>query len=149
MIRPMCEGDHTALLSIWESFPGNALTGADGLSGFTNFLERNGEFCFCAWIEDRLIGSVMAGHDTRRGYIYHLAVDAALHGRGIGAALMEECETSLLDAGIEKIHLFIFKDNPAAGFYERIGWHTRENILVMSKVLNGEQYMGSRRAESD
>jgi len=145
----MGRADHTLLLRLWRDFPGNTLTGADRLPGFSSFLERHGDFCFTAWIDDQLVGSVMAGHDARRGYIYHLAVDEARQGDGIGAALMEKCEVSLMNAGIEKIHLFIFADNPAVGFYERIGWHSREDILVMSKVLIGERYMGSRTTEAD
>lgn len=86
----------------------------------------------------------MAGHDGRRGYVYHLAVREDLQGKGFGRDLMERCECSLRASGIEKVHLFIYSDNPAVEFYRAIGWHLREDIEVMSKVLDGPAFTGTR-----
>lgn len=146
-IRRMTPGDYEALVAIWSGFPGNALTRADSEAGFRRFLEANGDFCLVAESGGRPVGSVMAGHDTRRGYVYHLAVESGLQRTGVGRTLMREVEAALLEAGIEKLHLFIFRDNPAAGFYERLGWHVREDIHVMSKVLRGDPRTGTRSAE--
>lgn len=143
-IVPMDPGQYDSLVRLWSSFPGNALTGADSLSGFARFLQANGKYCFTALCQGDPAGSVMAGHDSRRGYVYHLAVREDLQGQGIGAQLMERCERALYDAGIEKIHLFIFSDNPAVEFYRKVGWHLREDIEVMSKVLHGDKYAGTR-----
>lgn len=143
-IRPMRAGDHRALLELWSRFSGNTMTGADGPEGFRYFLGRNGRFCYAAEEEGKVVGSVMAGTDGRRGYVYHLAVEPDRQGEGLGRLLMERVETSLREAGIEKAHLFIYADNPAIGFYRRGGWHLRKDIEVMSKVLVGERYMGTR-----
>ena len=145
MIITSMKPDHyPALVSLWSSFPGNIMTGADSETGFTLFLERNGAYCFTAIENDMAVGSVMAGEDSRRGYIYHLSVRQNLHLSGIGKALMARTEEALYNAGIEKIHLFIFSDNPAISFYERTGWHLRSDIEVMSKVLHGDEYTGTR-----
>ena len=146
-IVPMQPEHYLDLVKLWRSFPGNAMTGADSPEGFSCFLQGNGEFCFTAFAEDSPAGSVMAGHDRRRGYVYHLAVRKDLQGTGMGRALMERCEKALYDAGIEKIHLFIFRDNPAIEFYRKIGWHLRDDIEVMSRVLHGDRYMGTRIKE--
>jgi ribosomal protein S18 acetylase RimI-like enzyme len=143
-IVPMETGHYEGLIQLWSSFPGNALTGADSEANFTSFLEANGGFCFTAFSGERLAGSVMAGHDTRRGYVYHLAVAGDLQDRGLGRMLMERCEEALRSAGIEKVHLFIFTDNTAVEFYRKAGWHLREDILVMSKVLDGDPMTGTR-----
>lgn len=144
-VRQMVPEDHPALLALWETFPGNALTRADDLEGFTLFLGMNGDLCFVLEEHDRIAGSVMAGQDGRRGYIYHLAVRTDLQGTGAGKTLMMEVESALAGAGIEKAHLFIFSDNPAIGFYERLGWHLRRDIEVMSKVLSGpDPFAGTR-----
>jgi putative acetyltransferase len=145
--RRMEPGDYEALVALWSGFPGNALTGADTAEGFDRFLEANGDFCLVAESGGRPVGSVMAGHDTRRGYVYHLAVESRNQLRGIGRALMLEVESALRAAGIEKLHLFIFTDNPAVGFYERLGWHVRSDIHVMSKVLRGDPRTGTRTEE--
>lgn len=122
------------------------MTAADERTGFEAFLRANGPFCLVARNGSRLCGSVMAGHDTRRGYVYHLAVDAGMQGHGVGTMLMAAVERALLEAGIEKVHLFIYVDNPARAFYEKTGWHLRRDIDVMSKVLRGDGMTGTREA---
>lgn len=143
-IRRMKPEDHPALLRLWNRFEETTTTGADGPEGFAGFLEHNDGLCYCAVDGEDLIGSVMAGADGRRGYVYHLAVDARYQGRGVGRMLMEEVEKSLRNRGVEKAHLFIYGDNPAIDFYRRLGWHLRRDIEVMSKVLIGGEYMGTR-----
>jgi N-acetylglutamate synthase len=137
-------GMYDALVGLWRSFPGNTLTGADSPEGFRAFLSRNGDCCHAAVDEGAVVGSVMAGEDSRRGYIYHLAVRLSHQGSGIGRALMEKAEGALRNRGIEKVHLFIYSDNPAIGFYEKLGWHVRKDIEIMSRVLSGEEYAGTR-----
>lgn len=141
----MRQEDHAALVRLWSSFPGNAVTGADSPSEFAAFLKRNREFCFTACENGQVKGSVMAGSDGRRGYIYHLAVSADHQRKGLGAALMGKAEEALERAGIEKIHLFIYRDNPAVEFYRKTGWNVRTDIAVMSKVLRGDPAQGTGR----
>ncbi len=138
IIRTMNKRDHEELLRLWSSFPGNAITGADSRDEFEAFLEKNSSFCFTACESDEVVGSVMAGSDGRRGYVYHLAVRADNQRKGLGGALMRRAEDALSKAGLEKIHLFIFSDNPAVSFYEKSGWHVRNDITVMSRVLRGD-----------
>ena len=140
----MKKDDYSFLVDLWSGFSGTTMTGADSREGFERFLEKNGGYCFITLENERIIGSVMAGHDSRRGYIYHLAVDESLQGKGTGAALMSAAESALRNAGIEKAHLFIYSDNTAIRFYEKTGWHTRHDIEVMSKVLIGRKYLGTR-----
>ena len=144
-ITRMNETHYDGLIELWRSFPGNTMTGADDRPDFEQFLQSNGDYCFVALEKGRLAGSVMAGNDKRRGYIYHLAVDQSFQGKGIGTALMEASENALRKAGIEKVHLFIYSDNPAIRFYSKTGWHVRNDITVMSKVLIGDRYLGTRR----
>ncbi|MDM7994026.1 MAG: GNAT family N-acetyltransferase [Candidatus Fermentibacter sp.] len=142
--RLMEAGDYDALAALWSGFPGNAMTAADSRAGFERFLGANGPLCFVLLDGTGVAGSVMAGHDTRRGYVYHLAVSSRLQGTGGGRLLMERVERALLDEGIEKVHLFIYRDNPAVAFYERLGWRVRQDIHVMSKVLSGDPCAGTR-----
>lgn len=140
--------DYDDLVALWSRFPGNTMTAADSREGFSDFIGANGEFCIIAEDCGDLVGSVMAGHDTRRGYIYHLAVSEELQGKGAGRLLMGKVEEALKRAGIEKIHLFIHTDNPAVTFYERIGWKVRRDILVMSRVLIGAPGTGTRENQA-
>lgn len=146
-IRKMISADYEGLYCLWKNFPGNTMTGADSPEGFGDFLLNNGDYCFVAVMNDRIVGSVMAGNDSRRGYIYHLAVDESQQGAGTGKKLMDSAEKALRDTGIEKAHLFIYTDNTAIEFYEKTGWHRRSDIAVLSKVLIGDKYLGTRREE--
>jgi len=136
--------DYDALAALWSGFPGNAMTQADSREGFERFLHANRPLCFVLVDGGEVAGSVMAGHDTRRGYVYHLAVSSRLQGAGGGRLLMGRVEKALLGEGIEKVHLFIYRDNPAVAFYERLGWRVRQDIHVMSKVLSGDPAAGTR-----
>ncbi len=147
IVHPMKFEHYDSLVKLWSSFTGNAMTGADSAEGFSLFLKRNGAYCFTAFESEEIVGSVMAGEDARRGYIYHLSVKRDLHHSGIGTVLMKAAETALYNAGIEKLHLFIFSDNPAIEFYKRTGWHLRDDIEVMSKVIRGDKYTGTRKPE--
>ncbi len=146
-IVTMKKNDYKELLALWSCFAGNTMTGADSVEDFEKFLGRNADYCFSAFEDGRLVGSVMAGTDGRRGYIYHLAVDESLQGKGTGGKLMDAAENALRDAGIEKAHLFIYTDNTAIEFYKKAGWHRRSDIAVMSKVLIGDKYIGTRIEE--
>ena len=146
--RQMGDVDYQGLVELWSGFPGNTMTGADSREGFASFLRRNGRYCFAAESGGAIVGSVMAGSDGRRGYVYHLAVAPELHNGGVGRRLMRMTEERLTEDGIEKAHLFIYSDNPAIEFYRKVGWHLREDIEVMSKVLIGDKYMGTRLDES-
>jgi len=146
-IVTMNKNDYKELTDLWSGFTGNTMTGADSMEDFEKFLDMNADYCFSAFEKACLIGSVMAGSDGRRGYIYHLAVDGSQQGKGTGRKLMETAENALRDAGIEKAHLFIYTDNTAIEFYEKTGWHRRSDIAVMSKVLIGDKYMGTRIEE--
>ena len=70
-----------------------------------------------------VVGTVMAGYDGHRGWIYYLAVVPDRQGSGIGRALLESAERHLLSLGCPKINLQIRDDNPEAlGFYEKLGY---------------------------
>ena len=57
-------------------------------------------------------------------------------GRGLAQALVSRCLTRLSEAGIEKVHLEVLKDNELGNrFWARRGWVLREDIARYSLVL--------------
>src|SRR5579864_8416124 len=60
-----------------------------------------------ALTEDRVIGSVMAGYDGHRGWLYSVAVSKRFQRQGIGRALVREAELRLIALGARKINLQI------------------------------------------
>ncbi|MEV7693950.1 GNAT family acetyltransferase [Microbacterium sp. NPDC089189] len=84
-----------------------------------------------------IIGTVMAGYDGHRGWLYYLAVDPARTGEGIGRALVAEAERLLLAMGCPKVQLMVRPDNAGArGFYEALGyerfetWNTGKRLIA-------------------
>jgi len=75
------------------------------------------------FFEERLVASVMVGHDGHRGALYYLAVDPAFRKRGFGKATVAAAEAWLRERGVWKINLMVRSENEKAGrFYERLGY---------------------------
>lgn len=84
-----------------------------------------------------LAGSVMVGHDGHRGWIYYLAVEPALQGRGIGRALLTAAEDWLRARAVPKLMLLVRPDNEKVrGFYHAAGY-LEEPRIVFSRRLDG------------
>ncbi|KCZ97097.1 acetyltransferase [Hyphomonas polymorpha PS728] len=93
-----------------------------------------------------MIGSVMAGHDGHRGWVYYLAVEPAHQGRGAGRELMEEAGLWLASRGAPKIELMVRDGNDRAEkFYEALGFE-RQDVKVYGKWLKVPDAAESRKA---
>ena len=136
--RVMQADDHPRLIALWRDCDGLALRDSDSPAGIAGYLARNPGLSFVAECDDRIVGTVMAGHDGRRGYILHLAVAAAERNRGIGSRLVELCLVALLGEGLEKSHVHVLGDNLGARrFWLARGFHHRGEIELYSFV-NGD-----------
>lgn len=122
--------------SLWQQCEGIGLSSADSKENVQAYLERNQGMSFVAAAGNRLVGSVLAGHDGRRGYIYHLAVAPQWRRRGLGRRLLEKCLEALKEAGIRKCHLFLLNGNAGGlAFWKSAGWLERPELGVVSKSL--------------
>jgi ribosomal protein S18 acetylase RimI-like enzyme len=130
----MIINDYDQVVTLWQQTPGLGLSDADSREGIRAFLERNPGLCFICEQEKHLIGTILCGHDARRGYIYHLAVDEAHRKQGIGKQLTQLSLDALRRLGIAKCHLFVYRDNNEAElFYDRLGWQKRITLDIFSK----------------
>ena len=109
---------------------------ADSRENLNKFLLRNKGMSFCCKKENRIVGTVLCGHDGRRGYIYHVTVAEGYRGRGIGSMLVDKSLQKLRKEGIGKCHLFVFNDNKVGNaFWSSIGWTKRDDLFIYSKSL--------------
>lgn len=70
-----------------------------------------------------VIGSVMAGYDGHRGWLYYVASARSHREQGVATALVADAERRLLDMGCPKVQLMVREDNEAVlGFYETLGY---------------------------
>ncbi|WP_228551676.1 GNAT family N-acetyltransferase [Paenibacillus sp. B01] len=137
-LQPMTIAHYAGAYALWERTEGLALSGADSLEAIASYLERNPGMSFVCLSGSRVVGTSMCGHDGRRGYLYHLAVDAEHRGRGIGRQLAERSLAALGEAGIERCHLMVLEDNESGvAFWSRSGWTRRSGILLFSKDPSG------------
>lgn len=137
-IREMTIADYDAVLALWQATEGVGLSAADSRDAIERYLVRNPGMSFVACSSEteqsEIVGAVLAGHDGRRGYLHHLAVRPAYRKQGLGQALVERSMICLRAEGIEKCHLFVFKQNEIGRtFWEHIGWTERETLLIMSR----------------
>ncbi len=137
VIQPMTIADYTAVRALWETCDGVGLNDADQPEAIGAYLQRNPGMSFVARQDGSLVGAVLCGHDSRRGYLNHLAVHPAHRGEGIGRRLVAHCLEALKEAGIAKCHLFIFTNNQAGrAFWRKIGWELRDDLTVASHILS-------------
>lgn len=133
IIREMKIEDYETVVKIWTSVEGVVLSDADAKDEISLFLNRNSGFSFVAAESDKVIGAILCGHDGRRGYLHHLAVEAQYRGNKLGKKLVEHCLIKLKEEGIRKCHLFVLENNQQGmDFWSHIGFHKREDINIFS-----------------
>jgi ribosomal protein S18 acetylase RimI-like enzyme len=85
--------------------------------------------------DGRAIGTVMAGYDGHRGWLYAVAVHPDSRLAGIGTALVSHACDVLRERGCVKVNLQVREGNePVARFYERLGFD-REPRISMGRDL--------------
>lgn len=92
-------------------------------------------FLVAATDDGDIVGSVMAGCDGHRGWLYYLASDPARRREGIARSLVQEAERLMTAMGCPKIQLMVRAENEAVlGFYDAIGYE-RFGVLTTGKRL--------------
>lgn len=138
MIRIMTRDDYDAVVACWTSNAGMGLnTIDDSRQGISRYLARNPTTSFVHEDADGHIdGAILAGHDGRRGYIYHTAVSPERQRQGIGTRLVNATLHALANEDIVKVALVVFARNEAANmFWERLGFAARGDLTYRNKAL--------------
>ncbi len=136
-IRAMTMEAYAEVYALWMACAGMGLNHLDdSYSGIERFLHRNPETCFVAVEGRKLVGVILAGHDGRRGYIYHTAVLPACRKQGIGKALVQAVVDALRNCEIHKVALVVFAKNEAGNaFWEQMGFSAREDLVYRNQTL--------------
>jgi ribosomal protein S18 acetylase RimI-like enzyme len=136
-IRTMVIGDYKNIINLWEKTEGVGLSGKDdSKKSIKIFLDKNPNTCFVAETDGKIIGTIMAGNDGRRGHIYHLMVKPEHRKKGIGKKLLEKVEKSLREEGIRKIFLVAFNVYKAGNrFWENNGYGIRKDLNYRDKKI--------------
>jgi ribosomal protein S18 acetylase RimI-like enzyme len=100
------------------------------------YLNRNPEISTVARLNEEIIGSVLCGHDGRRGTIYHVAVDEEYRGQGIAKQMVERSILYLKQERIDTVVLFAHVENVnAVNYWRNNGWPSYTNVLYHLREL--------------
>lgn len=83
----------------------------------------------------RVIGTVMAGYDGHRGWLYAVAVDPDARRAGLGRRLVGAAEERLRARGCVKVNLQVRAGNDAAvAFYEALGFLQEPRVSLGKRL---------------
>ena len=134
-IRKMNIEDYDEVYKLWAS-TGIQLKKSDEREEIEKMINHNPDTCLVGEKDGKIISAVMGGFDGRRGMIHHLAVSPAYQGRGFGKILLEKLELCFKKLGVIKTNLFVAASNDqVVGFYNKLGYVKREELITMSKTL--------------
>ena len=140
MIRVMTADDYDDVHALWMKIHGFGIRSIDdSRAGIARFLKRNPKTSVVAIEDDKIVGSILCGHDGRRGCFYHVCVDEEYRMRGIGKGMVVKAMEALKEEEINKVSLIAFTRNDVGNaFWKQIGWTKREDLNYYEFTLNEE-----------
>lgn len=124
---------------VWKESEGLLLTLGDTKESLQKYLERNPGMSFVCIDKEKnhMAGTILCGHDGRRGFIYHLAVRKKYRGNSIGKTLVGMSLAKLKAEKIQRCTLFVRTDNiEAEKYWTNLGWNKRTELEMFSLDLS-------------
>lgn len=140
IIRTMTIEDYDGVYKLWKSIRGFAIRSVDdSREGVEIFLKRNPSTSVVAEYNGEIIGSILCGHDGRRGCLYHVCVAEGFRMHGIGKSMVVRAMEALKAEKVNKVSLIAFLQNDMGNaFWKEIGWTKREDLNYYDFTLNEE-----------
>ena len=133
IIRPMTKEDYDEVYAMWQTTSKRALSNADSREQIERYLDRNAGMSQAAVADGKIVGTVLAGHDGRRGFIHHMAVMPQYRRKGIGHSLANTAIEKIKAEGIDKTHIFCYQNNETGqNFWKDFGFKKRDDVFVYS-----------------
>ena len=130
MVRIMTIEDYEGVYALWKKIKGFGIRSIDdSKEGVARFLKRNPTTSVVAEKDGRIVGSILCGHDGRRGCLYHVCVDEDYRRHGIGKRMVVFAMKALKEEKINKVSLIAFTENDIGNaFWNTIGWTERLDL---------------------
>lgn len=135
-IVPYEDGHFTEVDQLWRAvFPNDPERNRAPQAIPNKRAEADGLFWVALDETGSVIGSIMAGWDGHRGWLYSVAVAPAHRHEGVGTMLVNTALDALTQRGCIKVNLQVRSTNKAVvQFYETLGFAT-EPIVSMGRTL--------------
>jgi len=133
-IRQFRMPDYDAVMETWEicKLPSKP-SGRDSREKIEKEITKDTAFFLVATLEDKVIGTVLATNDGRKGWINRLAVLPAYRHQGIAKMLLEKAESHLYNLDLEIIACLIENDNlTSMDFFGKAGYKKHTEITYFS-----------------
>jgi len=130
-IRKYQDSDYEAVVVLWKKvFPNDPpWNEPDELIARKRTVQP--DLFWVAQDGNEIVGTVLAGYDGVRGWIYHLAVDPSKRRKGTARLLMKTAEDALEALGCPKINLQVRMNNTGViEFYKGIGYAVEERVQM-------------------
>jgi ribosomal protein S18 acetylase RimI-like enzyme len=135
-IRPFDVADTEDVVSLWQE-TGLTRPWNNPYQDIRRKLAVQPELFLVAVDAGTVVGTVMAGYDGHRGWLYYLASSPARRGEGIGRTLVETVEQLLIEMGGPKVQLMVRAENVEVHeFYASLGfepfetWNTGKRLIA-------------------
>lgn len=140
MVRVMTIEDYEGVYALWKKIKGFGIRSIDdSKEGVARFLKRNPTTSVVAEKDGSIVGSILCGHDGRRGCLYHVCVDEDYRRHGIGKEMVVFAMKALKEEHINKVSLIAFTENDIGNaFWNTIGWTERLDLNYYDFTLNEE-----------
>ena len=137
-IRVMTIDDFEQVHELWMGIHGFGIRSIDdSYEGVERFLKRNPTTSVVAVKDGKIVGSILCGHDGRRGCLYHVCVHEDYRKHGIGKSMAVACMRALQAEHVNKVNIIAFKTNEIGNhFWQEEGWTFREDLNYYDFTLN-------------
>ena len=127
ILRTVTSDDLDGVLALWAVvFPEYGDPGRpqrDPRASFERKVAFGDGLFWLAEHEGRVVGTIMAGYDGHRGWIYSVGVHPGARRHGVGRALLAEAERALAARGCPKVNLQVLSGNAdALAFWRGLGY---------------------------
>ena len=115
-IRTMTIADYEGVHDLWKTIRGFAIRSIDdSKEGVERFLKRNPTASVVAVEDGKIVGSILCGHDGRRGCLYHVCVHENYRMQGIGKSMVVHCMKALEEVKEEPVEKVVIPKSENIG----------------------------------
>lgn len=133
-IRPFEATDTEDVVALWEEC-GLVRPWNDPRKDIARKLKVQPELFLVASGAGRVVGSVMAGYDGHRGWVYYLAVSPSHRKLSLGRQLMQAVERLLTEMGCPKLNLMVRTSNAEVLEFYRSLDYGQDDVVTLSGRL--------------